>query len=55
MSALWVLVFCTQGWGLCGHYNEIPYETEKQCYQALDELYKRHGANHFKYVICKPK
>lgn len=50
----WILVICTQAWGLCGHYREVAYDTEAQCYRAMDELYKRHGAAHFKYVVCEP-
>jgi hypothetical protein len=51
----WTLVICTQAWGLCGHYREVGYENEQQCYKALDELYKRHHASEFKYVVCEPR
>lgn len=52
---IYVLIICTQAWGLCGMYREITYPTEAQCYRALDELYKRHPKDHFKYVICEPR
>ena len=51
----WVLVICTSGWGLCGHVREVPYETEAQCYRAMDELYKRHNPKEFKYIVCEPR
>jgi hypothetical protein len=52
---MWILHICTAGWIMCGSVREFKYETEKQCYAALDELYKRQPATDFKYVVCKPK
>lgn len=51
----WILYICTAGWGLCGHIYEAEYQSETACYRALSELYKRHPASDFKYVICYPK
>lgn len=51
----WILVICTAGWGSCGNYVTAEYPSEKKCYRALNELYKRHNATDYQYVICKPK
>jgi hypothetical protein len=50
----WILSICTSAWLLCGSYVEAEYPTEAACYKALDELYKRQGAQNFKYVTCTP-
>ena len=52
---MWILTICTAGWVMCGIEIKVEYESEKQCYTALDELYKRQPASDFKYVFCKPK
>jgi len=50
----WILVICTNSaLGLCGQYKEVQYPTEKACYRALDELYKRHSPMDFRYVVCE--
>lgn len=50
----WILAICTSGWVLCGQYVETKYPTETACYRAMDELYRRHEKDEFKYVLCKP-
>lgn len=52
---IWTLYICTSAWGMCGMIREVDYPSEKQCYVALNELYKRQPAKDFKYVICSPK
>ena len=52
---VWILTICTAGWVLCGQQQKIEYQTESQCYRALDELYKRQPASDFKFVTCEPK
>lgn len=52
---MWTLYICTAAWGMCGMIREVDYPTEKQCYSALNELYKRHRPEAFKYVVCSPK
>jgi hypothetical protein len=49
----WILVICTQSWVMCGQIREAPYETEQQCYRAMDELYKRQDPSKFKWVVCE--
>lgn len=52
---MWILILCTQSWGLCGIYREVTYETEAQCYKALDTSVERLGKDAFKYIICAPR
>lgn len=52
---MWTLYICTAGWVMCGQVLQIDYPSDKQCYTALNELYKRQPASDFKYVLCKPK
>lgn len=52
----WILAICTlHSWGMCGTYREFEYPNEKQCYRAIDELYKNKGQQEYKYVVCSPK
>jgi hypothetical protein len=50
----WILAICTAGWALCGMYQQYTYETEAQCYAALDAIYKRQPASDFKFITCSP-
>jgi len=50
----WILVVCTSGWVMCGSQQEYIYPNKSDCYQALEDLYKRNDADDFNYVICKP-
>lgn len=52
---MWILTICTAGWVMCSQIRTVEYKNEQQCYAALNELYKRHPAADFKYVICEPK
>jgi hypothetical protein len=53
---IWILTMCTVSWtGLCAQYREIPYDDEKSCYRAMEELYKRQGQANFNYVLCVPR
>ena len=40
---------------MCGQERKLEYQTEAQCYRALDELYKRQPASDFKRVTCSPR
>ena len=50
----WVLTVCTAAWIMCGSEASFNYETESQCYKAMDILYARHGEKGFNWVICAP-
>ena len=50
----WVLLVCTPGWGMCGTIYEHRYETEKQCYTALESVYKHTERDSIKYAVCQP-
>lgn len=53
MMETWILVICTQAFGMCGHLKEVPYPSEESCYKAMNHLYKEKGADNFKYLYCK--
>jgi hypothetical protein len=48
----WFLGICTAGWIGCGSFVEHEYPSEKQCYRAIEEIYKRQGPENFKWVTC---
>lgn len=50
----WIMIICTTGsLGGCALYREIEYPTEKACYRAMDELYKRQSPVDFRYIVCE--
>lgn len=52
---MWMLTICTAGWVLCGQIINIEYKTKQECYESLNELYKRQKSTDFKYIICAEK
>jgi hypothetical protein len=52
---IWILTICTAGWVMCGQQSKIEYQTEMQCYRAMEEIYKRQPSSDFKFITCAPK
>jgi len=55
MIETWILIACTQAWGLCGTIIRRDYADEESCYKAMDTLYKYQGKENFKYITCSIK
>lgn len=52
---IWVMTICTQAWLACGSVSETVYQTEKQCYTAMEAVYKHQGKEAIKYIVCAPQ
>ena len=51
----WVLTICTAAWIMCGQHREMTYPDESSCYRAMEQIYKQHGKESFRYVTCSWK
>ena len=52
---VWILTLCTASSLGCWERKTIEYQTEAQCYKAMDNLYKYEGKEAFEYITCSIK